>query len=49
MQDLQRDRAIVSEIVGQEHGGHATPTQLALESIAVNQAALELFPEVCHL
>ena len=48
VQDLERDRAVVPEIVGQEHRGHATPPQLALEPVAVSQAALELFAEVCH-
>jgi hypothetical protein len=48
MHDLQRDRAVVPEIVGQKHRGHATPPQLALEPVAVNQATLELLAEVCH-
>jgi hypothetical protein len=48
MQDLERDRAVMPEIVSQEYRGHATPPQLALEPVAVRQAALELVAEVCH-
>ena len=48
MQHLQRDRAVVPEIVGEIHRGHATPPQLALEPVPVGQAALELLTEVYH-
>jgi hypothetical protein len=45
---LERHRALVPEIVNQKHRGHTTPTQLAVESVTVTQAALEQLPEVCH-
>jgi hypothetical protein len=48
MHDLQRDRPVVAEIVGQEHRGHATAPQLALEPVAVSEADLDLLAEVCH-
>ena len=48
VQHLERDRALVPQIVGQEDRGHAAPPQLALEPVAVGQAALKLLAEVCH-
>jgi hypothetical protein len=48
MENLQRDRTVVAEVVGQKHGGHAAAAQLALEPVPVCQAALELIAEVCH-
>ena len=47
-QHLQRDPAVVPEIVGEIHRGHATLPQFALEPVSVCQAALELVAEVYH-
>jgi hypothetical protein len=50
VQHLERHRALVPEIVGEEDCGHATPAQLTLEAVAIAQTALELLAEVvCHL
>ena len=38
MEHLERDRAVVPEILGQEHRGHATAPKLALEPVAIGQA-----------
>ena len=48
VQDLERDRAVVPEVVGEEHRRHAAAPELALEPVPVCQAALELVTEVCH-
>ena len=37
MKHLQGDRAVVLEVVGEVHRGHAAPAQLALEPVAVSQ------------
>jgi len=34
VEHLEGDRAVVLEILGQEHGRHATPAQLALNPVA---------------
>jgi len=35
MHDLDRDLALVTEILGQKHRGHAAGTQLLLEQVPV--------------
>ena len=42
VQDLQGDRTIVPEIVGEKHRRHATTAELALDAVAIGQAAPEL-------
>ncbi len=49
MEQLQGDRPIMANIVGQVDGGHATAPQFALEAVAIGQTALELLAEICHL
>jgi hypothetical protein len=49
MQHLERHRPLVPEVMGQKYGGHAAPSQLAIELVSVSQAALELIAEVCHV
>jgi hypothetical protein len=42
VQDLQGNRSIVPEIVGQKHGRHATTPKLPLDAVAIGKAAPEL-------
>ena len=37
LQDLDRDLAIVLEVLGEVHRGHAARAQLALEAVAVGE------------
>ena len=37
MEDFQRDRAIVLEVMGQEHRGHAAASQLTFDAIAIGE------------
>ena len=48
MEHLKGDRALVPEVVGQKHGGHAAAAKLAFEPVSVGQAALELLAQVSH-
>ena len=41
--DLERDRPVVLQVVGQPDRGHAAAAELALERIAVGQGGLEPF------
>ena len=43
MEDLERDRAIVLEVMREVDRGHATAPELALERVAVGQRGLEPF------
>ena len=42
VEHLERDRAVVLEVLGQEHGGHPPAPELALERVARAQAVLKL-------
>ncbi len=42
MEDLDGDRAVVTEVVGQIHGGHATCPELALDAVAVGESSCKL-------
>jgi len=46
VEHLERDRAVVLPVVGQEDRGHATPTQLPLEAVAVGQSSLKLVLQI---
>ena len=48
LEDLERDLAIVLEVLRQVHGGHATLAELALEEIAVGEGQLQAFPGILH-
>ena len=37
LQNLEGDLAVVPDVVGQVHGGHAALAQLALDAVAVGQ------------
>ena len=49
MQHLERHRALVPEVPGQVHRGHAPAAQLALQQVAVRESGLEERREVGHL
>ncbi len=49
LQDLERDLAVVLEILGQEHRGHPTCAELALDAVAVGQSRGEAVGEISHL
>jgi hypothetical protein len=36
VQHLERHRALVPEVVGQENGGHAAPPKLALDTVTIS-------------
>ncbi len=40
LQDLERDLAIVLEVLGEVHRGHAALAQFPLDAVAVGEAAL---------
>ena len=42
-QDLERDRAVVPEVVGQVDDGHAAAPELALEGVAVREGVAQAF------
>ena len=46
-EDLEGDLAVVAEVLGQEHDGHAALTELALEAVAAGETALELLLAGC--
>ena len=48
MEHLERHRAVVLQVLRQEHGGHPAPAQLALEQVAARQPVLEACAEVGH-
>ena len=48
VEDLDRHRAIVLEIVCEVNRGHAALPELALEAVAVDQCGPELFGDLRH-
>ena len=48
LQHLDRDVAVVLEVVGEIHGRHAALAQLALDPVAVGQGGLEPREEFGH-
>ena len=45
-QDLDRDLAIVLEILGEVDGGHAARAELALDAVAVGERSREAFDAI---
>ena len=45
---LDRDLAVVLEVLGEVDRGHAAPAELALDPVAVRQAAFKLLAQVSH-
>ncbi len=41
MEDLERDRSVMLQVVGQKDGGHSAASQLPLDPVAVGQRRLE--------
>src|SRR5256884_6933105 len=48
VQDLDRHRPVVLQIVGQEHGGHAAASQLPLHRVAVSEGFAQGVEQVGH-
>ena len=48
MQDLQRDRSVMLEVLCEVHRGHAAATEFTLEPVPVSKAVLELRKDVYH-
>ena len=48
LQHLERDLAIVLQILGQVHGGHAALPELALDAVAVGQGRGETIGRRSH-
>ena len=48
MEHLERDRAVVAEVLGEVHRGHAAAPQLALEPVSVAEGGLERGAEISH-
>src|SRR5439155_17435790 len=46
VQHLERDRPVVSQVLGGEHGGHPAPPELALEGICCGEGRLQLRAQV---
>jgi hypothetical protein len=49
VEHLEGDRAVVPEVLRQEHRGHAAAAELAVEGVAAAQAFLELCAQVCQM
>ena len=47
-EDLEGDLAVVAEVLGQEHHGHAALAELALELVAPGETAFELLLQFVH-
>ena len=48
VEHLERDLAVVPEVVGEVDGGHAALAELALDAVAVSQALAQLRCRVGH-
>ena len=48
MEDLERDGAVVAQVVREVHRRHAAAAQLALDGIARGETCFELRPEIGH-
>ena len=46
IEDLDRHPAVVLEVLGQVHRGHATPAELALDPVAIGQGILQALRQV---
>ena len=50
VEDLEGDRTIMAEVARQEDGGHAAPTELALDDVAAGECRFQLRASVAaHL
>jgi hypothetical protein len=48
MEHLEGDRPLMPEILRKEDSSHATPAKLALDPVAIRQAAFKLLAQVRH-
>src|SRR5215210_883047 len=48
MKDFKGDRSVVTEVMGQDHRGHAPPPKFPLEPVAICQFILQAGEEVYH-
>lgn len=48
MQDLQSDRAIVAQVAGAVHGGHATAAELSLDRVSTGEWCVRVRDRVVH-
>ena len=46
VEHLDGHLAVVLEVVGEEHGGHAAATDLALDSVAIRQSVLQMLQQL---
>jgi len=49
VEDLERDRAVVLQVLGEEDRGHPPAPELALEGVASPQPCLQLRAEIGHV
>jgi hypothetical protein len=49
VEQLQRYRPVVTDVVGEVDRGHAAPPKLTLDAVAVGQALFETLAEVRHV
>jgi hypothetical protein len=47
-QDLNRDLAVVLQVMGQVDGGHATAAELTLDAVAIGQRTAQSLEEIRH-
>jgi hypothetical protein len=48
VEDLDRYRSMVLQVLGEEHGRHAPPTQLTLDRVAVSEGFTERLEQIGH-
>jgi hypothetical protein len=48
VEDLERDRAVVLQVLGEENRGHPPTPELPLQSVASAQSFLQLRAEIGH-
>jgi hypothetical protein len=48
MQDFERDGPVVPEVLGQEDGGHAAVSELALDPVPIGQRRLQTIQLIGH-
>ena len=48
MEDLESDRAVVAQIAGAVHGGHATAAELSLDRVPTGEWCVRVRDRVVH-
>ena len=49
VQDLDRDLAVVLEILGEKHHGHAAATNSCIDRVPLGEGRLQAFEQVRHV